>query len=579
MGSYRSHLALLKSYLAPLKFRMVALAVPLLVGIGLQLAGPQAVRYFIDTAQSKGELSSLYVAAFLFVVVMLVGQALNAVSTYLGRDVAWRATNRMRSDLLLHVLRLDMSFHTEHTPGELVERIDTDVEKLANFFSKFAVRLLGGMLVAAGALALLAAEDWRIGLAMTAFVLTFLALHTYGQSRTRPHWRRNRKASADLASFVGERYPGTKDIQKSGAESYAIAGFQAVVAVWFRTYLWAMLTTVVAWTATFAWLRSGNVIAIGVAGSLFLAGDISLGTVYLVFHYMRMIVGPMLAISEEVRDLQQARASIDRIDGLFGEQPDILGGREPVPGGQLSLEFAQVSFSYLADRPVLNDVSFRLEPGRKLGVLGRTGSGKTTLSRLVFRLYEADQGAVLLGGQEVGDLRLDDLRHRVGMVTQDVQLFNATLRDNLTLFDQAIDDEQLVDTLGSVGLARWYESLPSGLDTMLYPGGEGLSAGEAQLLAFTRVFLRDPGLVILDEASSRLDPGTERLLEDAVTRLLEGRTAVIIAHRLATLARVDDVLIVEDGAIVEYGPQRELATAADSRYGALLRTGMEEVLA
>jgi len=579
MGSYRSHLALLKSYLAPLKLRMVAMAVPLLAGIGLQLGGPQAVRYFIDTAQALGELSSLYLAASLFVVVTLAGQGLNALSTYLGRDVAWRATNRMRSDLLLHVLRLDMSFHTEHTPGELVERIDTDVEKLANFFSKFAVRLLGGMLVAAGALALLAVEDLRVGLAMTSFVLVFLTLHTFGQSRTRPHWRRNSKASADLASFVGERYPGIKDIQKSGAEPYAIAGFREVVDVWSRTFLRASLTTVVAWTVSFAWLRSGNVIAIGVAGSLFLAGDISVGTLYLVFHYMRMIVGPMLAISEEVRDLQQARAAIDRIDGLFDVQPGIGDGSEPVPGGQLSLEFADVSFAYLAGRPVLKNVSFRLEPGRTLGVLGRTGSGKTTLSRLVFRLYDADEGAVLLGGQDVGALRLDDLRHRIGMVTQDVQVFNATLRENLTLFDEAIDDERLVETLGSVGLARWYESLLSGLDTLLYAGGEGISAGEAQLLAFTRVFLRDPGLVILDEASSRLDPGTVRLLEDAVTRLLEGRTAVIIAHRLSTLARVDDILIVEEGAVVEYGPQRELATAPDSRYGALLRTGMEEVLA
>jgi ATP-binding cassette subfamily B protein len=558
---------------------MVALAVPLFAGIALQLAGPQAVRYFIDTAQSEGSLTSLYIAASLFVVVMLVGQAFNALSTYIGRDVAWRATNRMRSDLLLHVLRLDMSFHTDHTPGELVERIDTDVDKLANFFSKFAVRLVGGMLVAAGALVLLGLEDWRIGLAITVFVLTFLTLHTYGQSRTRPYWRTLRRASADLASFVGERYPGTKDIQKSGAESYAITGFHDVVAVWFRTYLKAMLTTVVAWIGTFAWLRSGNVIAIGVAGALFLAGDITVGTVYMVFHYMRMIVGPLLAISEEVRDLQQARAAIDRIDALFDERAEILGGCETVPSGQLSLEFNRVSFAYLADRPVLKDVSFRLEPGRKLGVLGRTGSGKTTLSRLVFRLYDANEGAILLGERDVGAMQMDDLRHRVGMVTQDVQLFNATLRDNLTLFDEAVDDRQLVGTLDSVGLSRWYGSLPSGLDTLLYPGGEGLSAGEAQLLASTRVFLHDPGLVILDEASSRLDPGTEQLLEEAVTRLLEGRTAIIIAHRLATLARVDDILIVDEGAVVEYGPQRDLATSPDSRYGALLRTGMEEVLA
>ena len=182
------------------------------------------------------------------------------------------------------------------------------------------------------------------------------------------------------------------------------------------------------------------------------------------------------------------------------------------------------------------------------------------------------------GGVDVREIRLDELRRRVGMVTQDAQLFNASVRDNLTLFDNSIDDGRIVRCLDDLGQEPWLRLLPEGLDTVLTAGGEQLSAGEGQLVAFARVFLRDPDLVILDEASSRLDPATESVVERAVDSLLEGRTAIIIAHQLATLERVDDILIIDDGRVVEHGSREALAAAETSRYSGLLRTGMEEVL-
>jgi ATP-binding cassette subfamily B protein len=246
-------------------------------------------------------------------------------------------------------------------------------------------------------------------------------------------------------------------------------------------------------------------------------------------------------------------------------------------------------------------------------VLGRTGSGKTTLTRLLFRLYDVDAGAIRLHNGEskmndhrpqttvsplavvcglssviqtdIRDIPLSELRRHVGMVTQDVQLFAASVRDNLTLFanyDPAqppIDDGRIVDALETLGLGDWLRGLPAGLDTVLEGGGKGLSAGEAQLLAFTRVFLRDPRLVVLDEASSRLDPGTERLLERAIDRLLAGRTGIVIAHRLRTVMRADDILILENGRVVEFGPRLTLAADPGSRFYRLLQTGLEEVLA
>jgi ABC-type multidrug transport system fused ATPase/permease subunit len=224
-------------------------------------------------------------------------------------------------------------------------------------------------------------------------------------------------------------------------------------------------------------------------------------------------------------------------------------------------------------------VSFRLEPGHVLGLLGRTGSGKTTIARLLFRLYDVDGGAVRVGGVDVRDLRVDDLRRRISLVTQDVQLFDGTLRDNVRLFDPDVGDDRLGAVFASLGLDEWLAELPDGLDTVLGPTARGLSAGEAQLVALARVFLEDPGLVVLDEASSRLDPHTEALLEDAIDRLLADRTGIVIAHRLRTIERADAVLLLDGGMVVEHGDRMALAADPTSRFAVLLQTGLPEVRA
>jgi len=243
------------------------------------------------------------------------------------------------------------------------------------------------------------------------------------------------------------------------------------------------------------------------------------------------------------------------------------------------VKFDHVSFSYSESEPVLKDVSFELPAGQVLGVLGRTGSGKTTLARLLLRLYDVPQGEIYLDDRPVRAVRENNLRQRVGMITQEVQLFHASVRDNLTFFEPNVPDDVLRRQLIDLGLWPRIAALPGGLDTELASGGRGLSAGEAQLLACARLFLRDPGLVIMDEASARLDPATEHLIEQAIDRLLAGRTGIIIAHRLKTVLRADRILILEDGRIVETGEREALLHDQQSRFYQLLQTGLEEVLA
>jgi ATP-binding cassette subfamily B protein len=286
--------------------------------------------------------------------------------------------------------------------------------------------------------------------------------------------------------------------------------------------------------------------------------------------------------------MQRAVASVGRVTEILRTESRLPDGRGAlIPSGPLMVELDKVSFAYESsgedgDDLVLRDISLKLAPGEVLGLLGRTGSGKTTLARLLLRFYDPSVGGIRLGGVDLRDAKLEDVRSRATLVSQDVQLFHARVRENITFFDATIDDERITSVLERIGLGGWLRALPrtsggDGLDSEMLAGG--LSAGEAQLLAFARVFLRDPGLVILDEASSRLDPATERHIERAIDALLADRTGVVIAHRLATVQRCDRILILEDGRIIEQGPRTALAQDPSSRFSELLRTGLEQVLA
>ena len=579
LNSIRLYRQLQGKYLAPHWPLVLVLGVLLLAATSLQLITPQLVRHFIDVAVEKGALRSLYLGAIVFLSAGLTTQTLRAITVYLGRDIAWRATNRFRADLTLHVLRLDMGFHNANTPGELLERIDGDIERLANFFSQFFVQLVGATLLFVGLVIVTWMEDFRFGLAIAGFALFFLATRVRLLTFIIPFWKIEGDARSQLYGFLGERLSGITDIQKSGAVSFTMARFYEALRRRMFSWIKVIVIAQVAWGITSSVNSLRLSIGLAVGAYLFLRGDITIGTVYLIFNYLQMVHAPIHTLSQEFQDLQRAGASIQRIAELRDTSSKVQDGHgASLPSGKLSVSFRDVSFSYNPNVRVLQDISLNLEPGKTLGLLGRTGSGKTTMSRLLFRFYDPDEGIVRLGDVDLKDLLLKDLRNRVSLVTQEVQLFQASVRDNLTLFDPEIPDDRIVETIESLGLGHWFESLYEGLDTAVAAGGGQLSAGEAQLLAFARVFLVDPDCVLLDEASSRLDPATEALIQRAVDRLLADRTGIVIAHRLATVQRLDEIMIIDGGRVQEYGQRESLASDPDSRFAGLLKTGLEEVL-
>lgn len=570
---------LLGRYLRPEWPRLVLLALTLGGAIGVQVAAPLVVSRFIDRASAGADLRDLIALALVAIGLALVGQGVAVAETYVAERLAWTATNTLRADLLAHLLRLDATFHTAHTPGELIERVDGDVAALARFFSRFVVYVLGNGLLILGILGLLLAVHWQIGLGLGAFVLLGAVSMLRIRAVATPAWAAERRASAGFYGFLGEYLAGLEDIRASGAGAFVLRRCAELMRAWLaatrRAQMWGY-----ALVATSQGLFAlGTAIAFALSAMLFRADALTIGTVYLIFQYTVLLRQPTEQIRTEVQDLQQADASIGRIEALLATAPRLVDGPGlALPPGPLAIEFDGVSFGYAPETPVLRDVSVRVEPGRVLGIVGRTGSGKTTLTRLIPRFYDPTEGTVRLGGVDLRSVRVAAVRARVGLVTQEVHLFAASLRDNLTLFDDGVPDERIVAALAALGLADWLRGLPRGLDTPLGPGGVGLSAGQAQVLACARIFLRDPDVVILDEPSARLDPATERLMQAALGRLLAGRTGIVVAHRLATIDEVDDVLVLEEGRVREHGPRLALAADPASRFAALLRASAEEVV-
>jgi ABC-type multidrug transport system fused ATPase/permease subunit len=578
--SYRLNWHLLVRYLRPYRWQVLLLGGILAATIATQLATPLVVGRFIDAATGDGAMDTLLTLALLTMGLAILGQAIAVAETWVAERISWGATNALREDLAAHLLHLDAAFHHAHTPGELIERVDGDVGTLARFFSRFTVYVVGNALLMVGVLVLLYALDWRIGLGLTLFAVIALGTMLRMRAAATPFSAAERQAAADFYGFMGEYLAGLEDIRSSGAPGFVLRRCAELMRGWLAARMQAQMRGYGMVAASQGLFGLGLAFALALSALLFRDGALTIGAVFLIFRYTEMLRQPTEQIRNEIQDLQQAGASLGRIERLLKRRSRLTDGAgDRLPSGPLAVDLEQVWFGYEPGTPVLRGIDLHLAPQRVLGIVGRTGSGKTTLTRLIPRFFDPDAGVVRLGGVDLRTVAIAAIRSRVGVVTQEAHLFTASVRDNLTLFADDVPDDRLVEILESLGLGPWLEALPAGLDTMLGASGSGLSAGQTQVLACARLLLRDPDVVILDEPSSKLDPATERLVHRAFARLLAGRTGIIVAHRLSTFALVDDILVLEDGTVLEHGPRLTLAADPDSHYAVMLRLAAGEVLA
>ncbi len=601
-ANIKKYTGLLYKYLKSCKLQLFFLFLIMGGSIIIQLLNPQIIRYFIDGIEKKRPMETLFFAAGLFIISAMIQQVLAVASTYFSQNIGWKATNFLRLDLVKHCLGLDMTFFKEHQSGEIVERIDGDVTALFNFFSKLFVSFINNLFLMAGIIIILFVQNPLIGTVFILFLLLSLGIIWKTQGGATDNFAKEREINAGFYGFLGEHLGCTEDIQTNGAGTYVMNRFYSLLRKWLPVQLKAFLSGYKIWITLEGIFGMGNIMIFALGGYMWYTDHISIGMVYLMINYIQLLEKPLEQLREQLLDIQKASASIIRMEELFriqskldtqieGAGADFEKELGVSPTGNscsaletaletalgTALELEQVFFEYEEKVPVLKNVSLSLKTGKVLGILGHTGCGKSTLARLIVRFYDPVSGRILLNGKPLKSIGKEDLRKQIGYVTQEVQLFHASVRDNITFFNAEIEDSLILQTIYEMGLKDWYENLSNGLDTMIQAGG-GMSSGEAQLLTLVRLFLKNPRLLILDEASARLDPITERMVEQALSKLMEGRACIIIAHRLKTVERADDILILEGGSILEYGKREALLQDKSSKLNELLHYGMEEVL-
>lgn len=576
MATATSRWRALAALLRPDSRRWVGLGLLVALASGLSLAGPLVVRRIVDLAgegTTAGRLTSL---ALVYLGLAIATQLILVVVSWFATVTAWHTTNQIRLRLADHVLGLDHEFHRRHTPGELIQRVDGDVTSVSDFLGRVVPRVVGAAAMVIGMVVVLAFVDWRLALGALAYVTLSSALIVRGRHRAVGEASDEMGAYATLYGGIEERLTAAEDLRANGAGAHAMWRFVEESAGTMHSSVRRESAFLRLWWAVQGSVAVGSSLSLVTGALLVTNGSITVGTAFLMFQYVLLLERPLEDVVQQLETVQKANGAMVRVIDLLAIRPTILDNGTTSPGdGPLSISFDNVSFEYERDdgERVLRNISLAISAGTSVGIIGRTGSGKTTLSRLVLRLVEATHGELCLGGVPIADVPMAELRSRVAMIPQEVELFSGTIRDNVTLFDPSPTDQQVEHALERVGLSTL---VAGGIGRQLGAGGAGLSAGEAQLLALARVWLRDPDLVVLDEATARVDPETEARLEAAIAELMKGRTALVIAHRLSTLRHVDEIVVLDHGKVVEHGSRERLMGDDSSRFHHLLALALEE---
>ncbi|QPN70150.1 ABC transporter ATP-binding protein [Synechococcus sp. CBW1108] len=563
LGRDRRRLGLTLLLLIPVAF--AAAVQPMLVGQAISVLRREPTLGWLDGMPVAAALRLLVLLLLLAVMLRL---GLQGIQTFNVQAVGQRLTARIRNDLFAHAMALSLRFHDRTPVGKLLTRLTSDVDALAEVFGSGAVGVLADLVTLLVIAVTMISIEWRLGLLLLVSQVPVVFGILWLQGRYRKANYRVREELSQLNADLQENLQGLEVVQMFRREATNSARFAQVT----NAYREAVTGTILyesSISALIEWVAlSAIAVVLALGGWMVLGSTMGLGTLTTFILYSQRLFDPLRQLAERFTQIQGGLTAVERIGELL-EQPieiadlpasdrtaaAICSGGERASAGEVIFE--QVSFSYRPDDPILSDLSFRIAPGEHVALVGPTGSGKTTVIRLLCRLYEPQQGRILLDGIDIRQLPIPTLRQRLGVVLQDTFLFSGNVADNMRL-DAPISSDQLQGLCAELGLDPLLRRLPDGLATELRERGGNLSSGERQLLSVARVAIRDPSVLVMDEATAFMDPSTEATLQRDLDKLLHGRTAIVIAHRLATVEASDRILVLRKGHLIEQGTHSQL---------------------
>ncbi len=559
-GRASTYIRRLWPFFRPYLGRAAASAGLLLTATGLGLLGPVLLKRAIDVNIGGGDIAGLAVTSLTYlglqVAIFFASYFQMVWLTMVGEQGAADLKHRLFS----HLLSLPMQFFDKNPVGRLISRVESDTEAIKMLFTRTSVVLVQSLLALVGMSFVMALASWRLYLLVALLLPPFIVAFWLFQRKVRPIYLSVRRTVADINGLIAEALASLPVVQVFGQQARLGEKMDNLCRLKYRDEMKAFTLWYIVWFLVDFGEIIGLVLVLGLGGAWALRGTLTVGTLFMFVAYITRLFGPLRTISDQINVMQRSLASAERVFGLLDTPPE----PEREPGKTLTIRdriaFEKVGLAYDGRNYVLNDIDLVIRRGEKVALVGETGGGKSSIVSLLLKFYTAQQGRILIDGQDLGRIDRHRLRRAVGLVPQEVIMFPGSVLDNLRMMDESIPAEQVIEAAKRTRIHDAIQRFPQGYETNLIERGINLSLGERQLLALARALVFDPQLLVLDEATSSVDPHTEHLIQQALAELLTGRTAIIVAHRLATIRLVDRIVVVHKGRIAEQGSHEELLT-------------------